>query len=159
MKFNPIAQSFIAIMSLVFVPVHTFASTPTPPPTTAPFCIAVNGGFGSSQGGSTYVARNFTLPDANKCTPWTGYTKTSATVIFTTNGTACVSSDNKALTVSVSSQDPDFLGVGTLGNDYINMARSSTSQPFTGSDAGYLMGAAEQTTCTSALLTLPAIHD
>jgi hypothetical protein len=120
----------------------------------------VNGGFGSSSNsGSTYVARNFTLPDANKCTPWAGYTKTSATVIFTTSGTACVSSDNLALTVSVSSADPDFLGVGQLAVDYIKMARPSATDPFSGSDAGYLMGSADQVSCTSDLLTLPAYHD
>jgi hypothetical protein len=158
MKFNSIAQSSIAILSLVLVPVHSFATTPTPATSTAPFCIAVNGGFGQNDG-STYVARNFTLPDANKCTPWAGYTKTSATVIFTTNGTACVSGDNKALTVSVTSQDPDFIGVGAQAVDYINLARTSTTQPFAGSDAGYLMGSAEQTTCTNALLTLPDTHD
>jgi hypothetical protein len=156
MKFNPIAQSSIAILSLVFVPVHSFATTPTP--ASAPFCIAVNGGFGQTDG-STYVARNFTLPDANKCTPFAGYTKTSATVIFTTNGTACVSNDDKALTVSVTSADPDYLGVGTQAVDYIKMARTNISEPFAGSDAGYLMGAAAQTTCTSELLSLPAIHD
>jgi hypothetical protein len=156
MKFNPIAQSSIAILSLLFVPVHSFATTPTP--ATAPFCIAVNGGWGQTDG-STYVARNFTLPDANKCTPFAGYTKTSATVIFTTNGTACVSSDNKALTVSVTSADPDFLGVGAQAADYIKMARTNTTAPFTGSDAGYLMGSAEQTTCAANVLTLPDIHD
>ena len=48
----------------------------TASPGTAPYCIAVNGGFGTS-GGTTFVARNFTFPDASKCTPWTGYTKTA----------------------------------------------------------------------------------
>jgi hypothetical protein len=154
MKINSIAQSSFAALLLMFVPVSSFAATPSE----APLCIAVNGGFGNSSG-STYVARNFTMPDANKCTPWAGYTKTSASVIFTTSGTACVSSDNKALTVSVSSADPDYLGVGQLAVDYIHMTRTSTTALFSGSDSGYLMGAADQVSCTSSLLTLPAIHD
>ena len=158
MKFNSIAQSSLAVLSLMLTTVHSFAATPSAGP--APYCIAVNGGFGNSgYSGSTYVARNFTMPDANKCTAWTGYTKTSATVIFTTSGTACVSSDNLALTVSVSSADPDYLGIGQFAVDYLKMARSSASDPFSGSDIGYLMGAAETTSCTSDLLTLPAIHD
>jgi len=158
MKFNSIAQSSLAVLSLMLTTVPSFATTPAAGP--APYCIAVNGGFGNSgYSGSTYVARNFTMPDPNKCTAWTGYTKTSATVIFTTSGTACVSSDNLALTVSVSSADPDYLGVGKLAVDYIKMSRSSASDPFSGSDAGYLTGAADAVSCTNDLLTLPAIHD
>ena len=87
MKFNSIAQSSLVVLSLMLTTVQSFAATPAPGP--APYCIAVNGGFGKSgYSGSTFVARNFTMPDANKCNPWTGYTKTSATVIFTTSGTA-----------------------------------------------------------------------
>ena len=71
MKFNPIAQSSLAVLSLLLIPVQSFATTAPPAP--APYCIAVNGGFGNSgYSGSTFVARNFTLPDANKCTSWTG---------------------------------------------------------------------------------------
>jgi hypothetical protein len=158
MKFNSIAQSFLAVLSLMLTTVPSFAATPAPGP--APFCIAVNGGFGSSSNsGSTYVARNFTMPDASKCNPWTGYTKTSATVIFTTSGTACLSSDSTALTVSVASADPDYLGVGVQAFDYIKLSRSSATDPFSGSDAGYLMGSADSVSCTSDLLTLPAYHD
>jgi hypothetical protein len=158
MKFNSIAQSSLAVLSLMLTTVHSFASTPAPGP--APYCIAVNGGFGNSGfSGSTFVARNFTMPDASKCNPWTGYTKTSATVIFTTSGTACLSSDSNALTVSVSSADPDYLGVGGVAWDYIKMSRPSATDPFSGQDAGYLMGAADSVSCTDALLTLPAIHD
>ena len=158
MKFNSIAQSSLAVLSLMLTTVPSFATNPAPGP--APYCIAVNGGFGNSgYSGSTFVARNFTMPDASKCNPWTGYTKTSATVIFTTSGTACLSSDSTALTVSVSSADPDYLGVGATANDYIKMSRTSVNDPFSGSDAGYLMGAAEPVSCTSDLLTLPAIHD
>ena len=153
MKFNPIAQSSLAVLSLLLAPVHSFAAAAAE----APYCIATAGGFGN--GGSTFVARNFTLPDASKCTPWTGYTKTSATVIFTTSGTACLSSDSTALTVSVSSADPDYIGAGKLAADYIKMSRTSATEPFSGEDQGYLTGGAEPTTCTSELLTLPSYHD
>ena len=155
MKFNSIAQSSLAVLSLMLTTVHSFAATPAPGP--APYCIAVNGGFGN--GGTTFVARNFSLPAASKCSPWTGYTKTASTVILTTSGTSCLSSDNKALTVSVSSADPDYLGVGKLAVDYIKMSRTSATDPFSGQDAGYLMGSADSVSCTSDLLTLPAYHD
>jgi hypothetical protein len=125
----------------------------------SPYCVAVNGGFGN--GGSSFVARNFTMPDASKCTPWTGYTKTSATVIFTTSGTACVSDDGKVLTVSVSSADPDYLGVGQTASDYIRLCpQGVTSCPIGGGqDVGYLTGAAAEETCTAKLLDLPTFHD
>jgi hypothetical protein len=154
MKFNSIAQSSLAVLSILLAPVHSFAAAAP-----APYCVAVSGGFGSSSGGSTFVARNFSMPEASKCTPWEGYTKTSATVIFTTSGVACLSTDSKALTVSVSSADPDFLGVGTLAADYIQLSRTSATDPFSGQDVGYLMGSAEPVSCTSDLLTLPSYHD
>jgi hypothetical protein len=155
MKFNPIAHSSLAVLSILLVPVHSFATTAPPAP--APYCIAVNGGFGNS--GSTFVARSFSFPEASKCTPWAGYTKTSATVILTTSGTACLSTDSTALTVSVSSADPDFIGAGKLGVDYIRMARSTATDPFSGEDQGYLAGGAEPVSCSSDLLTLPSTHD
>jgi hypothetical protein len=160
MKINSIAQSSVAVLLALITPVPSFATNTPAAPATAPYCIAVNGGFGSTgNAGSTYVARNFAFPEASKCTAWTGYTKTSATVIFTTGGVACLSTDSKALTVSVSSADPDFLGAGVTAADYIKMTRTSATDPFSGSDSGYLMGPAEQTTCTSDLLTLPSYHD
>src|SRR3974390_3003817 len=82
----------------------------------SPYCIAVNGGFGN--GGTTYIARNFTLPDASKCEPWTGYTKTSTTVIAITSGVACLSGDSTVMTVSVSSADPSYFGNQPVA-DYI----------------------------------------
>ena len=158
MKFNSIAQSSLAVLSLMLTTANSFAATPAPGP--APYCIAVNGGFANSgYTGSTYVARNFTMPDGGKCNPWTGYTKTSVTVIFTTSGTACVSSDNLALTVSVSSADPDYLGAGKLAVDYLKMSRSSATDSFSGQDAGSLTGSADAVSCTDDLLSLPAIHD
>jgi hypothetical protein len=153
MKFNSIAQSSLAVLTLMLGPVHSFAA----PAAEAPYCIAVGGGFGNN--GSTFVARNFSLPEASKCTPWAGYTKTASTVILTTSGTACLSSDSTALTVSVSSADPDFIGAGNLGVDYIRMTRTSATEPFSGQDQGYLPGVAEPVSCTSDLLTLPATHD
>jgi hypothetical protein len=154
MKIISIAQSSLAVLLGLLAPAHSFAATAAE----APYCIAVNGGFGSG-GGSTFVARNFSMPDASKCTAWTGYTKTASTVIFTTSGAACLSSDSKALTVSVSSADPDFLGMGAQVADYIKMSRTSATNPFSGQDIGYLMGSAEQTSCTKDLLSLPASHD
>jgi hypothetical protein len=124
-----------------------------------PYCIAVNGGFGN--GGTSFVARNFSPPDPSKCTPWTGYTKTSATVIFTTNGTACASDDGTVLTVSVSSADPDYLGVGNMASDYIRVCPANvTSCPLgSGTDVGYDTGPAAPEDCTDALLDLPTYHD
>ena len=152
MKFNSIAQLSLAGLSLLLAPIPSFAAAGP-----APYCIAVNGGFGN--GGTTFVARNFTLPDPSKCTPWTGYTKTASTVILTTSGTSCVSSDNKAMTVSVSSADPWFLGSGQIASDYIQFTRSDATQPFTGYDYGYFSGTAEPLSCSSDLLTLPSSHD
>ena len=153
MKFNSIAQSSLVVLSLSLAPVHSFAAAAPP----APYCIAVNGGFGG--GGTTFVARSFSLPEASKCTPWSGYTKTASTVILTTSGAACLSSDSTALTVSVSSADPDFVGAGNFVVDYIKMSRTSATDPFAGQDAGYFTGSAEPTSCTSDLLTLPSYHD
>ena len=151
MKFNSIAQSSLVVLSLSLAPVHSFAAE-------GPYCIAVNGGFGNS-GGTTFVARNFTLPTEGKCSPWSGYTKTASTVILMTSGTSCLSSDNDALTVSVSSADPSFVGAGSIVGDYIQLTRASATDPFSGSDYGYFAGSAEPVSCSSELLTLPAYHD
>ena len=151
MKFNSIAQSSLAVLSLMLVPIHSYAAT------VEPYCISVNGGFGG--GGTTFVARSFTLPAASKCTPWTGYTKTASTVILTTSGTSCLSSDSKALTVSVSSADPSFLGAGQFAGDYIQLSRGDATEQFSGQDYGYFTGSAESVSCTSDLLTLPSLHD
>ena len=158
MKFNSIAQSSIAVLTLMFVPIHSFATTAPPAP--APYCVAVNGGFGNSgYSGSTFVARSFSFPEASKCSPWAGYTKTSATVIFTTSGTACLSSDSTALTVSVSSTDPSYLPISQLTADYIQLSRGNATEPFTGQDFGAFAGSAEPVSCTTKLLTLPSSHD
>jgi hypothetical protein len=152
MKFNSIAQSSLVVLSVLLAPVYSFAAGP------APYCIAVNGGFGTS-GGTTFVARNFTFPDASKCTPWSGYTKTATTVVLTTTGTACLSSDSTALTVSVTSADPSYFPINQLTADYIQLTRPDVTQPFTGQDYGAFAGPAEPVSCTSDLLTLPSTHD
>jgi len=122
-----------------------------------PFCIATAGGFGS--GGTTFVSPGFTVPVQNKCTPWSGFTKTASTVILTTSGAACLSSTGKTLTVSVSSADPQFLGTNQA-SDYIQLTRTSSTGSFTGgTDQGEFAGSADQVTCTSALLSLPDVHD
>ena len=141
------AAAALAMMA----PLQSFAASE------APYCIGVNGGFGN--GGTTFVARNFTLPTASKCSSWTGYTKTASTVVAMTGGTACLSSDNSALTVSVTSADPSFFGSGTIVGDYIQMSRPDITEPFTGYDYGYFAGTAAPVSCTSDLLTLPSSHD
>jgi hypothetical protein len=136
--------------------VFTFAASQTFPGGGS-FCIATAGGFGS--GGTTFVAPSFTVPAENKCTPWSGFTKTASTVILNTNGAACLSTTGKTLTVSVFSADPDFLGTNPAA-DYIALTRASASGSFTaGSDQGEFAGSADQITCTSSLLSLPDVHD
>jgi hypothetical protein len=147
-------KSYLAMLLVLTAPFRSYA---TSTPSEAPYCIAVGGGFGN--GGSTFVARNYTQPSEGKCSQWTGYTKTLDTVILTTSGTSCLSSDSKALTVSVTSADPWLIGSGNTVGDYIQMNRTSSTDPFSGQDTGYLAGTAEPTTCTSDLLTLPSIHD
>ena len=134
---------------LTFAPGQTF-------PGGGPFCIATAGGFGS--GGTTFVAPGFTLPASNKCTPWSGFTKTASTVILNTSGAACLSSTGKTLTVSVSSLDPAFSA--NPASDYIQLTRASSTGSFTGgADQGQFAGSANQATCTSGLLSLPDVHD
>jgi hypothetical protein len=136
----------------------TFAAGQTFPGGGAPFCIALSGGFGS--GGTTFVAPGFTVPAENKCTPWSGFTKTASTVILITNGAACLSSTGETLTVSVSSADPDFLGAGSTASDYIQLTRASSSGSFSGgTDQGFFSGSGDQVTCTSSVLSLPDTHD
>jgi hypothetical protein len=141
--------SHLLLLLGVVAPLQSFAAEP--------YCIAVGGGFGN--GGTTFVARNFSPPAASKCTPWSGYTKTAVTVILTTTGTACLSSDSTALTVSVSSADPLYLPLNQLTADYIQLTQTSVTEPFTGQDTGAFAGDATTVTCTSELLTLPSPHD
>ena len=131
-------------------PVSSFAA--------GPYCIAVDNGFG--HGGTTFIGTAFAFDGNGVCTPWEGFTKTASTVILNTSGTACVSSDGKVFTVSVSSADPDYLGGGKIASDYIRLSRTSTTVNFgSGTDVGAFGGTAKPTTCTSTLLSLPDIHD
>jgi hypothetical protein len=135
--------------------VITFAAGQTFPGGGA-FCIAADGGFGS--GGATFVEPSFTVPAENKCTPWSGFTKTATTVILNTSGAACLSTTGKTLTLSVSSADPSF--ITNPVSDYIQLTRTSSTGTFTGgTDQGQFDGNADQITCTSSLLTLPDSHD
>jgi hypothetical protein len=149
MKFKSIAQSSLLVLSILLAPIHSFAAET--------YCIAVSGGFG--HGGTTFVARNFSMPGESQCTPWSGYTKTASTVILMTSGTSCLSSDSKALTVSVFSTDPSFFPLSQLTADSIQLSRGNATEPFTGEDFGAFAGSAAPVSCTSKLLTLPSSHD
>jgi hypothetical protein len=150
LRFRFKTPHLLLLLGLI-APLHSFAE--------APYCIAANGGFGNPAFGTTFVARGFSLPAASKCTPWSGYTKTATTVVLTTTGTACLSSDSTALTVSVTSADPSYFPINQLTADYIQLTRPDVTQPFTGEDYGAFAGSAEPVSCTSDLLTLPSTHD
>jgi hypothetical protein len=145
--FNIKTPHLFLLLGLI-APVHSFAAEA--------YCIAVNGG--SSEHGTTFVARNFSLPGESKCTPWSGYTVFDSIVIFTGTGTSCLSGDSKVLTVSVSSADPVWLNSRPPANDYIQLSRADSTQPFKGEDTGLFTGPAEPVTCTSDLLYLPSSH-
>lgn len=122
----------------------------------ASVCVATDGGFG--HGGTTFVGTGYSIPSEGKCTPWSGFTKTASTVILTTGGTGCLSSDGKAFTLSVSSADPAYTSHSF--EDYITFSRSSTSHSFTsGNDNGEFSGSANMVSCSSSLLSLPSSHD
>lgn len=124
----------------------------------ATYCIAVDGGFG--HGGTTFIGMGFAIPAEGNCTPWSGFTKTASTVILTTSGTGCTSSDGKVMTISVLNADPSFFGSGQTRADYITLSRPSTSVGFSsGEDTGFFTGSAKPLTCTSTLLHLPDTHD
>ncbi len=139
----------LALLLGLIAPVSSFASEH--------YCIAVNGGFGG--GGTSYIGIGFAVPSDGKCTPWSGFTKTADTVILTTTGTGCLSSDGKALTVSVSNADPEFIGANALVSDYIVLRRGNSKEKFSGEDQGYFGGAAEPESCSSSLLSLPSTHN
>jgi hypothetical protein len=151
LRFRFKTPHLLLLLGLI-APLQSFAAE-------APYCIAANGGFGNPAYGTTFVARSFTVPAASKCTPWSGYTKTASTVVLTTTGTACLSSDSTALTVSVTSADPSYFPINQLTADYIQLTRSDSTQPFTGQDYGAFAGSAEPVSCTSSLLDLPSTHD
>jgi hypothetical protein len=133
---------------LGLIPAQSFAAN---------FCIAVAGGFG--HGGTTFIGPSFAVPAGGNCTPWAGFTKTASTVILTANGTGCLSSDGKVLTISVMNADPPFFGAGQVRADYIRLSRPATNQKFNGQDSGFFGGNAIPVSCTSTLLHLPDTHD
>jgi hypothetical protein len=141
-------KSHLCLLLGLIAPVSSFASEH--------YCIAVGGGFG--HGGTTFIGTGFAVPSEGKCTPWSGFTKTESSVILTATGTGCLSSDGKALTVSVSSADPAFLGLQP-GTDYIQLSRGDSKEAFSGEDTGAFAGSAEPETCSSSLLNLPSTHD
>ena len=139
-----------ALLGLM-APVYSFAASH--------YCIEVGGGFG--HGGTTFIGTGFVVPADGTCTPWSGFTKTASSVILTTSGTGCLSSDGKVLTVSVSSADPSFFGAGQIQSDYIQLCPAGVkSCPIGGGrDSGEFGGPAAPVTCSSSLLHLPATHD
>jgi hypothetical protein len=127
----------------------------------ANFCVAVNGGFGSLSGGTSYIAPAFTLPARNNCAAWSGFTKTATTVIAISTGTGCLSNNGKVLTLSIFNTDPPFFGSGKAVSDHIQLCPKGVAVcPITGQDSGnFGPGTAVQQTCTPKLLTLPQTHD
>lgn len=124
----------------------------------ANFCIASGGGFG--HGGTSYIAPNFTMPGLSQCVPWSGFTRTASTVILFSTGVACRASGGKTLTFSIFNTDPAFLGAGASASDQIVLcATGTTGCPVSGQDQGEFGGSAQEQTCTTALLTLPGMHD
>jgi len=143
-------KSYLALSALLIVPVSSFASN---------YCIAVNNGFGS--GGTTFVGPTFALPAAGTCAHWSGFAKTATTVILSTTGAGCLSSDGKVLTFNLLSVNPNWLGVGQTQVDYIELCSGGATSCAIGSprDVGNMGGPAKAVTCTSSLLSLPAKHD
>jgi hypothetical protein len=74
---------------------------------------------------------------------------------------SCLSSNGKVLTVSAISTDPDYLGAGQLGSDYITLCPAGVKGcPLaSGQDVGAFAGSAAPETCTATLLNLPTTHD
>jgi hypothetical protein len=133
----------------LIAPVCTYAAT---------FCVAVSGGFGG--GGTSYIGPNFTLPAANHCAQWSGFTKTASTVVAISTGTGCLANGGKVLTLSIFNTDPPFFGTGESVSDQIQLCPTGVTRcPITGQDLGNFTGSAKEQTCTSSLLTLPQTHD
>lgn len=123
-------------------------------------CIAVNGGFG--KGGSSFIGKGFVLPAPGSCLPWSGFMKTASSVIGISTGAGCRSSDGKSLELTISTTDPSFLGSGTIGSDHIKYCPGGASTCPYGGGSGtgtFSNGAAKAQTCTTTLLSFPAIHD
>jgi hypothetical protein len=119
----------------------------------------VDGGFGN--GGTSFVGKGFAVPTAGTCKPWSGYLKTGATVVATSTGVGCLSSDGKVLQLSVFSTDPSYFGSALYGADQIRLCPAGVAKcPIGGGvDVGAFGGSAAPQTCSTKLLNLPAMHD
>lgn len=144
--------SHLVLMIGLVAPIPSYAAN---------FCVKVNGGFGN--GGTTFVGKGFAVPAAGACKVWTGYLKTASSVIAHSTGSGCLSSDGIVLTLSILSTDPSFLGSGETASDHIRICPGGSAGCPTGvgvgTDVGTFGGNAAKTACTTALLTLPAVHD
>jgi hypothetical protein len=136
------------------------------------YCIAVNGGWGSTEtNGTTFVGKGIEYPLKGACQPWFGIVRTSLTVVGTSHGSICLSNDGKLLTVSLTSTLPEYLGLGRAGVaiDHIELCpggNASCPAHSGQSDRGELanpVGAttspAKHITCTSAMAAIPSSHD
>jgi hypothetical protein len=129
-------------------------------PLNSDYCIAVGGGFGG--GGETFVGKEFISPPAGQCRPWAGVVKAASTVVLTTTGAACLSSDGVLLTLTLHSQDTDFLGPGVESIDLIQLCpKGASGCPVAQQDisSSFFTGAAAKVNCTAALSTIPSSHD
>jgi hypothetical protein len=124
------------------------------------YCIAVNGGFGA--GGHTFVGKGFSQPANGTCKPWSGIMKTASSVVGTSSGSGCLSSDGKLLTLSVSTTGPYF-GNGVAAVDHIQICPPNSGQDcnfqYAGFDYGTFSGTAAKVRCTSQVTTIPSYHD
>ena len=127
----------------------------------AHYCIKVNGGFGN--GGTSFIGKGFTLPTAGLCKPWSGFAKTASSVVAISTGTACRSGDGKVLELTIFSSDPEYMGAGVFSQDHIRLCPAGAATcPFGGGtsfSSFFGGGAAASQTCTTKLLTFPALHD
>jgi hypothetical protein len=124
------------------------------------FCVAVGGGFGG--GGETFVGKEFITPGAGQCKPWAGIVKAGSTVVLTSTGAACLSDDALLLTLTLHSQDTDFLGPGAESIDLIQLCpKGATGCPVAQQDisSSFFTGTAAIVGCTASLSSIPSSHD
>jgi hypothetical protein len=150
------------------------ASTPafaTPIPN---YCVAVNGGWNSGDpNGVTFVGKAIEFPPKNSCRPWGGIVRTAVSVVGTSHGTICRSSDGKLVTISLTSTLPEWLGIGRdhVAIDHIELCPLGTSGdlcppqqgqsdrgdlgPPTGGSTG---SPAKRINCNPSITTIPSDH-
>lgn len=124
------------------------------------YCIAVNGGF--SGGGTTFVGKSFAPLLNGTCRPWSGIVKTATTVVGTSIGTACLSTDGKLFTLAVQSSLPEFVGPGQVATDHIELCPLGAADcpAHNGqSDQGSFAGPAAHVTCNPLIVPIPSSHD